>query len=111
MYADSITGSMERAIRETNRRRKIQHEYNVKNGIVPKTIIKGIRDVIEIGAKDDEKSKGGKKRDKKLSKKDKEALIEQYTSEMKRAAKQLDFERAAILRDKIKLLRDEIDNK
>ena len=83
-----------------------------KYGIVPKTIIKGIRDVIEIGAKDDsDKVKGGKKREKKLSKKDKEALIEQYTSEMKRAAKQLDFERAAILRDKIKLLRDEIDNK
>ena len=110
MYADSITGSMERAIAETNRRRKIQHEYNVKNGIVPKTIIKGIRDVIEIGAKDEgDKAKSGKKREKKLSKKDKEALIEQYTSEMKRAAKQLDFERAAILRDKIKLLRDEID--
>ena len=112
MYADSITGSMERAIAETNRRRKIQNEYNVANGIVPKTIIKGIRDVIEIGAKDEsDKSRGGKKKEKKLSKKDKEALIEQYTAEMKRAAKQLDFERAAILRDKIKLLRDEIDKK
>ena len=112
MYADTITGSMERAIRETNRRRRIQSEYNEANGIVPKTIIKGIRDVIEIGAKDEgEKAKGGKKKERKLSKKDKEALIEQYTAEMKRAAKQLDFERAAILRDKIKLLRDELSAK
>ena len=112
MYADSITGSMERAIAETNRRRKLQNEYNVANGIVPKTIIKGVRDVIEIGSKEDEKSQKGKRaKEKKLSKKDKEALVEQYTAEMKRAAKQLDFERAAILRDKIKILRDEIDKK
>ena len=112
MYADSITGSMERAIAETNRRRKLQNEYNVANGIVPKTIIKGVRDVIEIGSKEDEKSqKGRRAKEKKLSKKDKEALVEQYTAEMKRAAKQLDFERAAILRDKIKILRDEIDKK
>ncbi len=108
MYADTITGSMERAIGETNRRRKIQSEYNEKHGITPKTIIKGIRDVIEIGARDEEKAKGTKKKEKKLSKRDKEALIEQYTAEMKRAAKQLDFERAAVLRDKIKLLREEI---
>ena len=112
MYADSITGSMERAIAETNRRRKLQNEYNVANGIVPKTIIKGVRDVIEIGSKEDEKSQKGKRaKEKKLSKKDKEALVEQYTAEIKRAAKQLDFERAAILRDKIKILRDEIDKK
>jgi len=114
MYADTVTGSMERAIGETNRRRKIQNEYNEKHGITPTTIIKGIRDVIELGVKDDDKKRGGKDaphKDKKLSKKDKEALIEQYTAEMKRAAKTLDFERAAILRDKIKLLRDEIDKK
>ena len=112
MYADTVTGSMERAIAETNRRRKIQNEYNVANGIVPKTIIKGVRDIIEIGAGDGEKTHSkNEKKAKKLTKKDKEALIEQYTVEMKRAAKQLDFERAAMLRDRIKLLRDEIEKK
>ncbi|MBR5616508.1 MAG: excinuclease ABC subunit UvrB [Clostridia bacterium] len=111
MYADTVTGSMERAIAETNRRRGIQDAYNKAHGIVPKTIVKGIRDVIEIGKTDDEgKSKrGGKTRvdDSKLSKKDKEALAVRLTEEMKRAAKNLDFERAAVLRDRIRLLRDE----
>ena len=111
MYADTVTGSMERAIAETNRRRKIQDDYNKANGIVPKTIVKGIRDVIEIG-RPDEDGKGkraskSKASDKKLSKKDREALIVQLEGEMKRAAKQLDFERAAVLRDRIRLMRDE----
>ena len=113
MYADTITGSMERAIGETNRRRKIQDEYNKANGIVPKTVVKGVRDVIEISTSDEaksRKSKRGAKADapKKLTKADREAMIEQYTDEMKRAAKQLDFERAAMLRDKIKILREEL---
>ena len=113
MYADTITGSMERAIKETNRRRKIQDEYNKANGIVPKTIIKGVRDVIEISTSDEAKARKGKKgakgdAPKKLTRADREAMIEQYTDEMKRAAKQLDFERAAMLRDKIKILREEM---
>ena len=113
MYADTVTGSMERAIRETNRRRKIQDGYNKANGIVPQTIIKGVRDVIEISTSEEaknRKSKRGGKPDapKKMTKADREAMIEQYTAEMKRAAKQLDFERAAMLRDKIKILREEM---
>ena len=110
MYADTVTGSMERAIAETNRRRKIQDDYNKAHGIVPQTIIKGIRDVIEIAKNDDDALKGKripKGSEKKLSKKDREALIVQLEGEMKRAAKQLDFERAAMLRDRIKLLRNE----
>jgi len=112
MYADTVTGSMERAIGETNRRRKIQDDYNKANGIVPQTIIKGVRDVIEISTSEEakgRKSKRGGKTDapKKITKADREAMIEQYTAEMKRAAKQLDFERAAMLRDKIKILREE----
>ena len=114
MYADTVTGSMDRAIKETNRRRKIQDEYNKANGIVPKTIIKGVRDVIEISTSDEAKNKKNKRGQKsadapkKLTRADREAMIEQYTAEMKRAAKQLDFERAAMLRDKIKILKDEM---
>ena len=114
MYADTVTGSMERAIKETNRRRRIQDEYNKANGIVPKTIIKSVRDVIEISTSDEAKNKKSKRGQKtpdapkKLTRAEKEAMIEQYTAEMKRAAKQLDFERAAMLRDKIKILKDEL---
>ncbi len=113
MYADTVTGSMERAIKETNRRRKIQDEYNKANGIVPKTIVKGVRDVIEISTSDEAKNRKNKRgvrtdAPKKMTKADREAMIEQYTAEMKRSAKQLDFERAAMLRDKIKILREEV---
>jgi len=111
MYADTITGSMERAISETNRRRNIQHAYNVKHGIVPKTVIKGVRDIIDIGVKDDGGRPSGRKgkgdiSERKLSKKDKEALIERMTKEMKDAARRLEFEQAAFLRDKIKEIRE-----
>ena len=102
MYADTVTGSMERAIGETNRRRRIQKEYNEKHGITPHTVVKGIRDVIEIGKK--EKGEG---KQKKLGKKEKEALIERLTKEMKDAAKRLDFEEAAYIRDRIKEIREE----
>ena len=113
MYADTVTGSMERAIRETNRRRKIQDDYNKANGIVPKTIVKGVRDVIEISTSDEAKNRKSKRNSKndapkKMTKADREAMIEQLTAEMKRSAKQLDFERAAMLRDKIKILREEM---
>jgi len=107
MYADNITGSMQRAISETNRRRKIQDEYNKAHGIVPKTIIKGIRDIIDVGASGDDKGKSRlDKKKKKLTASEREKLIEQYTREMKEAARNLEFEKAAYLRDEIKKLRD-----
>ena len=107
MYADSITRSMERAISETNRRRKIQNDYNKANGIVPKTVIKGIRDIIDVGARDDEQGKTGKtKKQKKLTASEREKLIEKLTREMKDAARTLEFEKAAYLRDEIKKLRE-----
>ena len=107
MYADNVTGSMERAISETNRRRKIQDDYNKAHGIVPKTIIKGIRDIIDMGASDEDrgKSKLEKKKQKKLTASEREKLIEQYTREMKEAARSLEFEKAAYLRDEIAKLR------
>ena len=105
MYADTITGSMQRAIGETNRRRKIQDAYNKANGIVPKTIVKNIHDIIEIGkAADDAASKKGKE---KLTPTQRQKLIDTLTAEMKEAAKKLEFEQAAFLRDKIKQLREE----
>ena len=108
MYADNVTGSMERAISETNRRRKIQDDYNKAHGIVPKTIIKGIRDIIDMGASDEDrgKSKLDKKKQKKLTATEREKLIERYTREMKEAARSLEFEKAAYLRDEIAKLRE-----
>ena len=100
MYADSVTGSMERAITETERRRDIQNRYNVENGITPKTIIKGIRDVIEITTKET-----SNKDLKKYSKKERLEMIDKMTKLMKEAAKQLNFEQAAYYRDKIAELR------
>ena len=108
MYADEITRSMEKAISETNRRRKIQDDYNKEHGIVPKTVIKGIRDVIDIGlSESDDKSRKGKEKKAKLTAKEREKVIESMTREMKEAARRLDFERAAYLRDEIKRIREE----
>ena len=106
MYADKITGSMERAIAETNRRRKIQSDYNIANGITPKTIVKGVRDLIEIGSSDEEKVTKKNKNKAKMSKKEKDSLIEKLTKEMKEAARHLEFEKAAFLRDKISEIRN-----
>ena len=103
MYADTVTGSMENAINETNRRREIQMRYNEEHGIVPKTIIKEIRDVIDISTGQD---KDKPKKNKKLSAMEKDKLIAQYTAMMKEAAKVLDFEQAAFFRDKIKELKE-----
>ncbi len=100
MYADSVTPSMERAITETERRRTIQSEYNRQHGIVPKTIIKDIRDVIEITPKQD-----GEKNTKLMSREQRDALIKRLTVEMKQAAKLLEFEHAAELRDRIERLK------
>lgn len=98
MYADFITPSMERAIFETERRRSIQREFNEKHGITPKTIKKDVREIIEIGVKEN-------KNDKKLTKTEKDALIKRLTEEMKQAAKILEFEQAAYLRDRIEKLK------
>ena len=98
MYADEVTPSMEFAIKETERRRKIQNEYNIKHNITPKTIKKGISEIIEISDKVSEIATPD------LSKKEKEALILKLTKEMKQAAKLQQFEHAAFLRDEIKKL-------
>ena len=104
MYADSVTGSMERAINETERRRALQIAYNEEHGIVPKTIIKGVRDVLEITSKNKLEAKTGKK---KMSAAERRQLIDKLTVEMKNAAKLLEFEHAAYLRDKIKELQEQ----
>ena len=113
MYAEKITGSMERAIRETDRRREIQSEYNRTHGIVPKTVIKGVRDVIDIGVSDNKADTSsrrsgldGQSKASKMTKKEREAMIERLTKEMKDAARRLEFEQAAYLRDRIKQLRE-----
>lgn len=104
MYADTVTGSMERAIVETERRRNLQMAYNKEHGIVPKTVIKDIRDVLEITSKNKVESKT---KTKKMSASEKLELIERLTTEMKNAAKMLEFEHAAYLRDKIRELKGE----
>lgn len=101
MYADSVTPSMEAAIKETFRRREKQMKYNEEHSITPQTIKKDVRDVIEITSK----SSDGKKPNSKLSRKEREALIVRLTAEMKAAAKILEFEHAAYLRDRIEKLR------
>ena len=100
MYADCVTPSMEKAITETERRRKKQMKYNEEHGIVPKTIVKDVHEIIEISAKNDEEKAVSK-----LSKKEREQLIIKLTAEMKAAAKILEFEHAAYLRDRIEKLR------
>ncbi len=123
MYADKITRSMEMAIGETARRRAIQDAYNKEHGIIPRTVKKDIRDIIEIGASEedprhkrrgrgidtveDTHSEGASPTSKKkLSAKDREALIERMTREMKEAARQLEFEKAAYIRDEIARLKN-----
>ena len=101
MYADVVTNSMEKAIEETERRRSIQQKYNEEHGIIPQTIQKKVSDIIEISTHVDD----GKKPKQKLTKAEREKLIEQLTKEMKAAVKLLEFEHAAYLRDKIKELR------
>ncbi|MBI6038072.1 excinuclease ABC subunit UvrB [Clostridium perfringens] len=107
MYADNITKSMDKSIKETERRRVIQMEYNEEHNITPTTVIKGVRDIIEATKVSDEKE-NYESEVKKAAKKDipVEKLIEQYEEEMKEAAKNLQFERAAELRDIIKDLKE-----
>ena len=102
MYADSVTRSMDVAIRETERRRTIQDEYNQAHGIVPKTIIKSVRDLIEISSSSAErKGRGGIK----MTKAEKEKEIARLEKQMKEAARMMEYEYAAILRDQIIELR------
>ncbi|HFE9701754.1 TPA: excinuclease ABC subunit UvrB [Clostridium perfringens] len=107
MYADNITKSMDKSIKETERRRVIQMEYNEEHNITPTTVIKGVRDIIEA-TKVSEEKENYEDEVKKAAKKDIpiEKLIEQYEEEMKEAAKNLQFERAAKLRDIIKDLKE-----
>ena len=102
MYADEVTPSMERAITETERRRSIQTAYNEEHGIVPKTIIKEIRGSIEIS----DKEETNRMLTRRMGKMERQAEIERLTREMKEAAKILEFEHAAFLRDQIERLKN-----
>ncbi|MCI6720262.1 MAG: UvrB/UvrC motif-containing protein, partial [Clostridiales bacterium] len=106
MYADTITPSMRRAIDETERRRKLQEDFNRAHGIVPRTIVKNVHDVIEISSEG-----GGKtpRTGKRLTKTERTAEIARLTRQMKEAAKLLEFELAAELRDQIRALEDGAD--
>ena len=112
MYADTVTRSMKFAIDETNRRRAIQKAYNEENGIVPQTVIKAVRDTIGITDEDEDpgsRRKGSKDRQKpkkQLTQAEKDGMVEKLTAEMKAAAKRLDFETAAALRDQIAEIRN-----
>ena len=99
MYADELTDSMEKAISETNRRRKIQQEYNEKNGIIPKTIQKSVRDTIKASIIEEAETRYN------IGKEDSiEQVINKMTEEMLKYAAEMEFEKAAELRDKIKEL-------
>lgn len=101
MYADELTDSMEKAITETNRRRKIQEQYNLDHGITPQTIKKSVRDVIKATIVEDIQSKYNISKDESI-----EDIISKLTDEMLKYAQSMEFEKAAELRDKIKELED-----
>ncbi len=107
MYADNMTESMEYAINETNRRRKIQDEYNKEHGITPRSIVKEVRDSISITKKADATEDGDTYES--MSNKDLKKLIVEYENKMRKAAVELDFESAAKYRDEIKEMRKYID--
>lgn len=108
MYADRITKAMNSAISETNRRRAIQMEYNEKNGITPTTVLKDVRAVLQTKVAEESGIYSADSQTEKLSKKDIEKLIAKQEKEMKQAAKELQFERAAQLRDEINKLKEKL---
>ena len=105
LYADKITPAMRAAMDETARRRKIQDDYNKAHGIVPKTIVKSVRDLIEISASPEPAAKG--KSGVKLTRQERDREIEKLEKKMKEAAKMMEYEYAAVLRDEIIRLRGE----
>jgi excinuclease ABC subunit B len=106
MYADTITGSMDRAIRETNRRREIQDAYNQEHGITPTTIKKAVRDLISTVNEDETQERKRTEKDvESMTKKELNAEISKYTKKMNTAAAELNFEMAAQYRDKLKELK------
>lgn len=108
MYADTITGSMQRAIDETNRRRNIQDAYNKKHGITPETIRKEVRDIISLEVSDESEEKKAEKNKKdpeSMTKKELKEEIARLTKRMNKAAAELNFEEAAVLRDELKKLK------
>jgi excinuclease ABC subunit B len=108
LYADNVTGSMDRAIKETDRRRNIQIAYNTKHGITPKTIIKKIKDITEELRKDHDRAVDVLAAvEKDFYDKDPEAYLKQKEEEMKKAVEELDFETAALIRDEIRKLKGE----
>ncbi len=107
MYADNITPSMRYAIDETDRRRKKQQQYNKEHGITPRTIIKGVRDVIEISGSVDVADTARSATGVKMTKKERDAELRRLEKEMMKASKMLEFEYAAVLRDRIIKLRGE----
>lgn len=107
MYADNITNSMNKAIKETERRREIQKKYNEEHGITPTTIIKEVRDIIEATKVAEDTVEYNTDENKKISKENIDKIIREYTDEMMLAAKNLQFERAAELRDIINKLKSE----
>ena len=109
LYCQNITGSISRAVKETNRRRKIQLEYNRQHNIIPQTIIKPVQEFAIINNLDNfqDVSTVSEERGKYLSHDNLRILIKSLEKEMKQAAKNLDFERAALLRDEIRRLKKE----
>ena len=105
MYADTITDSMDRAIKETERRRSIQDAYNKEHGITPQTIRKAVRDLISISNDEKEEKEEYTKDIESMSKKELNALIIKVTNKMNKAAAELNFEEAAVLRDELKELK------
>ena len=105
MYADNITDSMDKAIRETNRRREIQQKYNEEHGITPTTIKKAVRDLISISKEAENTTAELEKDPESMSRKEIERLVTKLENRMKKAAAELDFEAAAELRDQMMRLK------